>query len=1123
MRIRLLSVLLATLVVGCWLPPSACAQGGSPSGFTRLEQLSPPQILTNAEPYPGGQYAATNLVDGVRTTEYASNGKGTNTFLDFDFGHPVEIVAFQHIDRNDPATVAASELSFRDEKDQVIATANITHVNQRSGITMTTLPLPITAQRARWRVTQTGAGLDTVGGAEIMFFTAGTTDAAPTAITLQAKALQLLEYKNAALVQPLAITLNYPYAEPLDATLEASGEIPKPVHLHPGMQNFELSVAAAASEQPLPIALKAGGRTLASLTLAQKPVRKLQIFLLPHSHVDIGYTALQADVEKKQNSNIESGIRLAQATGDYPPGARFKWNVEVLWPVENYLRDATPEKRDEFITAVRSGQIGLDAFYGNTLTGLCRPEELLNLMGYATRLAAVCDVPIESAMISDVPGYTWSLVSAMAQAGVKYFSFAPNYFDRMGATMKEWQNRPFWWKGPDGRSRVLCWCPSRGYALGHLIGDGEALARFIPNYLIELETNAYPYDITYLRWNVHGDNGSPDEKLANVVRDWNAQYLYPHLIISTTAEAFREFEQRYGNDLPEFSGDYTPYWEDGAGSSARETALNRASAERLVQAETLWAMRDPGPFPAAAFQEAWRNVLLYSEHTWGAHNSISQPDLPFVREQWKVKQGFALAADNQSRRLLQQGGATESTPGPNSGDPEPGPSQPPSRPNESDAETAKEGTPNGSDVDVYNTSSWSRTDLVTLPAESSGVGDKVVDADGAAVPSQRLVDGELVFLAKNLPPFGSKRYRIQNGSVPRRGTTRAEIPRLISTDFFVRVSDQTGGISHLFSRVLGLELVPTNTPTGLNEYFYLPGSDLANVERNATPRITVKEPGPLVASLLVESAAPGCRSLRREIRVIDGLNRVEIIDTIDKLPVRSKEGIHFGFGFDIPDGVMRMDVGWAQVRPELDQIPAACKNWFSVQRWVDISNERFGVTWAPVDAPLVEVGGITANLVGSQTDPRAWIQHLAPSQTLYSWVMNNHWHTNYRADQEGPTVFRYAIRAHRTYRPEDAAKFGVECSQPLLIGRPANSLSSQPRLKVAGKGILVTALKPADEGKGWIVRLFGASGTTQTAQLTWAKPAPRELWLSDLSEKPKERLGRSVVVPGWGIVTLRAE
>ena len=301
------------------------------------------------------------------------------------------------------------------------------------------------------------------------------------------------------------------------------------------------------------VEVEAGGQTVASREVTLKPVRKMEIFLLPHSHNDIGYTALQADVVKKQNSNIETGLRLAKATADYPEGARFKWNVEVLWCVDNYLRAATPEQRAAFLAAVKSGQIGLDAFYCNILTGLCRPEELLNLMGYATRLSAECGVPIESAMISDVPGYTWGTVSAMAQAGVKYFSFAPNYFDRMGGTMKEWQNKPFWWKGPDGKSRVLCWCPSRGYALGHIIGDGEALARFIPDYLVELETNGYPYDITYLRWNVHGDNGSPDEKLADVVRDWNARYVWPRLIISTTATAFREFERRYGDKLPEYT------------------------------------------------------------------------------------------------------------------------------------------------------------------------------------------------------------------------------------------------------------------------------------------------------------------------------------------------------------------------------------------------------------------------------------------------------------------------------------------------------------------------------------------------------------------------------------------
>lgn len=1086
------SAVLLLLGVSSSATLGAEQSAASPSSFTRLVPLPAPRLIDSATAYPG-PYGAGNLLDANLSTEYASNGKGTNTYIEVEFNEPTRLAAFRHVDRNDPATVAASELTFLDEAGKVISTLAVKHAGDRGGVTFVAFPAPVVARKVRWRVTELGAGLSTVGGAEIAFYTTGAAELQPAAITLESRTLQIREKKGDTQTQPLKIVLDYPYVEPVEATVTIGELAPQPVHLVPGSQTIEVAVPAVDEDKSLRISVTVQGKEVAARNILLAPVRAWEIYLLPHSHVDIGYTELQADVEKKQNSNIESGLRLAQATADYPPDARFKWNVEVLWPVDNYLRDASSEQRERFISAVRAGQIGLDAFYGNILTGLCRPEELLNLMGYAMRLSEACGVPIDSAMISDVPGYTWSTVSAMAQAGVKYFSFAPNYFDRMGATMKEWQNRPFWWRAADGQHRVLCWCPSRGYALGHLIGEGAALTRFLPQYLTELQTNGYPYDMTYLRWNVHGDNGSPDEQLSDVVRDWNATHVYPHLVISTTSATFREFERRYGNQLPQFSGDYTPYWEDGAGSSAQETALNRASAERLVQAEDLWSMRNPGVFPAEDFQKAWRNVLLYSEHTWGAHNSISQPDLPFVREQWKVKQGFALEADRQSRDLLAR------------------------------SEAGPRETPITGAVDVLNTSSWPRTDLVTVPDELSGAGDLVLDERGAPVPSQRLTTGELVFRAQAVPPFGASRFTIHPGTCPLHGTARAEPSRLISSDFFLRLDEQSGAVQYLFSRSVGHELADAKAATELNDFFYLPGSDVNGVERNARPTIRIKEPGPLVASLLVEGAAPGCRRLTREVRVVDGLDCVEFVDRIDKLPVRAKEGVHFGFGLAVPNGTVRLDVGWAMVRPELDQIPAACKNWFSVQRWLDISNDRFGVTWSSVDAPLVELGGLTANLLGSQTDYRVWIQHLAPTQTFYSWVMNNHWHTNYRADQEGPTEFRFALRPHREFAPEAAARFGLGCSQPLLVLQAFGEHPLKSRLRLSSDKVLVSAFKPADDGKGWIVRLFGASGKPEKVRLAWSEPVPHKLWLSDLSERPKEAAGHSIAVPGWGIVTVRVQ
>ena len=49
---------------------------------------------------------------------------------------------------------------------------------------------------------------------------------------------------------------------------------------------------------------------------------------------------------------------------------------------------------------------------------------------------------------------------------------------------------------------------------------------------------------------------------------------------------------------------------------------------------------------------------MYSEHTWGAYNSISAPDSDFVKAQWKIKQAFALDGESETKKLLADALAT---------------------------------------------------------------------------------------------------------------------------------------------------------------------------------------------------------------------------------------------------------------------------------------------------------------------------------------------------------------------------------------------------------------------------------------------------------------------------------
>jgi hypothetical protein len=79
------------------------------------------------------------------------------------------------------------------------------------------------------------------------------------------------------------------------------------------------------------------------------------------------------------------------------------------------------------------------------------------------------------------------------------------------------------------------------------------------------------------------------------------------------------------------------------------------------------------------------------------------------------------------------------------------------------------------------------------------------------------------------------------------------------------------------------------------------------------------------------------------------------------------------------------------------------------------------------------------------------------------------------------------------------------------------------RLTVEPGDVVVTCLKPTIDGRGSIVRLFGAGGRTTKAKLQWSDPAPKSVFKSNLAEARLEKIDGPVEVPGFGIVTLRAE
>ncbi len=889
---------------------------------------------------------------------------------------------------------------------------------------------------------------------------------------------------------------------PARAEVMVPGKDPAPMPLELGFNRMQVAIDTTGAPRQIPIIVKLPGSPAREVTVTQEPVHYREFWLLPHSHNDIGYSDLQADVLKKQIRNLRDAVRLIRETAAYPEAARFRWNTEILWAVEQYLTVCSAEERREFAAAVRSDGIDLNALYANQLTGICRPEELLRLTDVARRLGKEFGVTVDDAMITDIPGYAWAIVPALAQAGIRYFSSGPNYMpgfpilgDRVGHFNTTWGDKPFYWAGPSGRDKILFWTAGKGYSWFHdwITGRaGPSTAANLFGYLRELDAQRYPYDMVQLRYTVMGDNGPVDPNLPAFVKEWNERYVSPRLVIATASGMFHEFERRWGASLPTYAGDITPYWEDGALSTLRELGIVRVVSERLVQTEALACMtggKDRLDSPSRALLDsAWRNVALFDEHTWGAANSIAEPESPNVKAQWAVKRAYALDAGRQSAGLLASllGSAAR-----------------------------------GDALEVLNTASWTRTSLVTLPAAGSRKGDRVVDEHGAAVPSQRLSTGELAFIARDVPPLGAKRYFLRPGKALLRGHVTVNGTAMDNGLVALTLDPSTGAIRSLKGPE-GQELAD-GSRGGLNRYLYVAGRSPDSARGVQQARIEVIDPGPVVGRLRVTSTAPGARALVEEISLADGIPHVALADTIDKLNVLQKESVHIAFPFALSGGAWRLDAGWGVMRPPTDQLPGSCEDYLSAGRWADLSAPGWGVTLTLSESPLVELGAMT-----DETEIvhmlRSWRTSLPTGTTLYSYAMNNYWHTNYAASQEGPASLHYALLPHGPFSAAAAYRAGVEQSQPLLLRQAAKSvrqIRSLFSLDVAD--VVVSSIMPSADGKAVMVRLYNAGETPASCRIRWGSLRPKKVWLSSLKEGADAPAGGRLSLPPFGIQTLRCD
>jgi hypothetical protein len=182
---------------------------------------------------------------------------------------------------------------------------------------------------------------------------------------------------------------------------------------------------------------------------------------------------------------------------------------------------------------------------------------------------------------------------------------------------------------------------------------------------------------------------------------------------------------------------------------------------------------------------------------------------------------------------------------------------------------------------------------------------------------------------------------------------------------------------------------------------------------------------------------------------------------------------------------------------------------------VDVTGKDRGITLFTPDAALTETGRITTD--ANQT---GWLKHAQqPENHIISWVMNNYWGTNYKATQEGKTLFRYYLLAHDAFDRGKTEKEGMEIAQPLLAVRGV--LRDELReIPSAGEDLIVTLVQPA--GKDLLMRIFNP--TEKVCPLTLhGETGGMTLYLTGPVGRKRERMPEDTALQPFGIITLLIE
>ena len=860
-----------------------------------------------------------------------------------------------------------------------------------------------------------------------------------------------------------------------------------------------------------------GGRSITAEQMVA-PQKKWTLFLVPHIHLDVGFTDYQSKVAVVQARAVDEAMDFIAKHPD------FKFSLDGEWPLEQFLRTRNIEEQRRVIAALQNKQLYLPAQYANLLTGFPIAEVLIRSLYPSANFSREHNLPSNYANITDVPSYSWSYASILASAGIKDFAAAAN--NHRAPVLRQGhlnEHSPFWWSAPDGQ-KILFWYSLSYLQMSYLFGLPPVLAAgedTVPLFLQQYEHPEYRASAAIV-FGTQPENYDLFPEQAELADAWNAKWAFPRIEYSGFHDAMETIRQQFGDSIPTYSGDGGPYWELGVASDAYYVALERASESRGVSAEklsTIASLVDPRiAVDKAALDNMWTDMILMDEHTWDSANSVSDPASTEATEQLAIKDSFAIRAQASVDAMMKA----------------------------SMAILTASISAGANTLIVFNTLNWPRGGLVEFDLRKK---QELYDPSSDSVVPLQIVRTEnelnrVRFVARDVPALGYRVYLLRPAGEPVSGPSPVQSTVLESPYYRVELDPASGAVRSIYDKDLRRELVDQESDYRLGQYLYVTDANPANNQHltwyrgKLDLRIHPAHNGKLLSvtrtpygwEAQMESTATNTPAIATSIRLFEHQKKIEFVEDVAKDKLSDKEAVYFAFPFAIKPPQFQYELQTTSMDPAKDMYPGAGHEWFSVQHWVSVQADGVSASVLPLDVPLVTLGDI---------DRGQWLDTFGERRaTIFSFAMNNYWEDNYVGSQGGKFRFRYVVTSAPSTNDGQLSRLGWEEVTPLEVNEITrqDKALNQPRLVDAGQAsfaqiedtdLLLETWKPAEDQNGTILRFLDLGGQTRSVAVRLPAFHVRSAWQTDAVERNQNELAVkdghefSVTIHPHEIVTVR--